>query len=144
LELEKPSAAGAASAPTAAAAASSGGGVAAAQAAAAEQGLVVRSVKEAKKAGDAKKADVDAAVAKLLELKAAAEALENPPAAAAADAKPDDAAAPAKGTEVGVTPKSEDFGRWYLVRVGAALFAALLLCGVKTRCSLTTAGMGSV
>ena len=44
-----------------------------AKALAAEQGLVVRAIKEAKKAGDASKADVDAAVAKLLELKAAAE-----------------------------------------------------------------------
>ena len=58
-ELDKPAAAAAAAAP--------------ATAAAAAQGLVMRAVKEAKKAGDATKADVDAAVAKLLELKAAAE-----------------------------------------------------------------------
>ena len=53
--------------------------IAEAKAAAAEQGAVVKALKEAKKAGDATKEEVDAAVAELLARKAKAEALENPP-----------------------------------------------------------------
>tara|TARA_B110000977_G_scaffold200919_1_gene293177 strand:+ start:15272 stop:17206 length:1935 start_codon:yes stop_codon:yes gene_type:complete len=88
--------------------------------AAAEQGLVVRAIKEKKKNGEASKADVDAAVAKLLELKAAVTALENPGAVVeekkkGSDTKPDKSKDDKKaGQDVGVTPKSEDFGRWYL------------------------------
>ena len=52
--------------------------VAAANDAAAEQGLVVRAIKEAKKNGEATKEQVDAEVAKLLELKKLAAELENP------------------------------------------------------------------
>ena len=93
----------------------------AAKAAAAAQGELVRTLKESKKNGDdVTKDDVDAAVKKLLELKAIVEQLENPEAAAAAEdagAKAKDAKGAAgkdAGKEVGVTPKSEDFSRWYL------------------------------
>ena len=91
----------------------------AAKAAAAAQGEAVRSLKEAAKRGDATKDDVDAAVKKLLELKAIVEQLENPAAAAAAEdagakAKDASSAAPSAGKDVGVTPKSQDFSRWYL------------------------------
>ena len=91
----------------------------AAKAAAAAQGEAVRSLKEAAKKGDATKDDVDAAVKKLLELKAIVEQLENPAAAAAAEdagakAKDASSAAPSAGKDVGVTPKSQDFSRWYL------------------------------
>ena len=65
----------------------------AAKAAAAAQGETVRSLQDALKKGDATKDDVDAAVKKLLELKAIVEQLENPAAAAAAE----DAGAKAKG-----------------------------------------------
>ena len=58
-----------------AAAAATPEAIAAAEAAAKEQGEVVKAVKEAKKAGDASKEDVDDAVAKLLSLKSEAEAL---------------------------------------------------------------------
>ena len=90
--------------------------VAAANAAAAEQGLVVRAVKEAKKNGEATKEQVDAEVAKLKELKKIASDLENPSeattAAAESSTKKDSGS---KATQdVGVTPKSEDFSRWYL------------------------------
>ena len=85
----------------------------------AAQGDVVRALKQSKKDGaDVSKADVDAAVAKLKELKATAEALADPEAAAKAAAKAAAAdaakAKPKAGAEVGVTPKSEDFSRWYL------------------------------
>ena len=92
----------------------------AAKAAAAAQGELVRTLKESKKNGEATKDDVDAAVKKLLELKSIVEQLENPEAAAAAEdagAKAKDAKGAAgkdAGKEVGVTPKSEDFSRWYL------------------------------
>ena len=92
----------------------------AAKAAAAAQGETVRSLKDALKKGDATKDDVDAAVKKLLELKAIVEQLENPAAAAAAEdagAKAKDASSagnPSAGKDVGVTPKSQDFSRWYL------------------------------
>ena len=91
----------------------------AAKAAAAAQGEAVRSLTEAAKKGDATTADVDAAVKKLLELKAIVEQLENPAAAAAAEdagakAKDASSAAPSAGKDVGVTPKSQDFSRWYL------------------------------
>ena len=93
----------------------------AAKAAAAAQGELVRTLKESKKNGDdVTKDDVDAAVKKLLELKAIVEQLENPEAAAVAEdagAKAKDAKGAAgkdAGKEVGVTPKSEDFSRWYL------------------------------
>ena len=90
--------------------------LAAATDAATAQGLVVRDIKEKKKNGEATKDDVDAAVALLVALKAAVAALENGGAAqgAAQGAKPDDAKGDKKGADVGVTPKSEDFGRWYL------------------------------
>jgi prolyl-tRNA synthetase len=89
--------------------------VAAANDAAAEQGLVVRAIKEAKKNGEATKEQVDAEVAKLLELKKLAAELENPGAESTPDAKKEGTAANAKQTQdVGVTPKSEDFARWYL------------------------------
>ena len=84
------------------------------------QGETVRSLKDALKKGDATKDDVDAAVKKLLELKAIVEQLENPAAAAAAEdagAKAKDASSagnPSAGKDVGVTPKSQDFSRWYL------------------------------
>lgn len=86
----------------------------AAAAAVAAQGLVVRAVKEAKKAGDATKEDVDVAVAALLALKAAAEELVAKP--STHELEPDDANGSQRraGTDVGVTPKSEDFNRWYL------------------------------
>ena len=61
--------------------------VAAANDAAAEQGLVVRAIKEAKKNGEATKEQVDAEVAKLLELKKLAADLENPTQEATPDAK---------------------------------------------------------
>ena len=61
--------------------------VAAANDAAAEQGLVVRAIKEAKKNGEASKEQVDAEVAKLLELKKLAADLENPTQEATPDAK---------------------------------------------------------
>jgi len=112
---------GASHAPRAATAgtAASADDVAAATAAAAAQGDVVRALKQSKKDGaDVSKADVDAAVAKLKELKATAEALADPEAAAKAAAKAAAAdaakAKPKAGAEVGVTPKSEDFSRWYL------------------------------
>jgi prolyl-tRNA synthetase len=89
--------------------------VAAANDAAAEQGLVVRAIKEAKKNGEATKEQVDAEVAKLLELKKLAAELENPGSESTPDAKKEGTAANAKQTQdVGVTPKSEDFARWYL------------------------------
>ena len=62
--------------------------IAAAQEAAAAQGAVVRDLKEKKKAGEASKDEVDAAVAKLLELKKVAADLENPPAPESAPTTP--------------------------------------------------------
>ena len=88
--------------------------VAAANDAAAEQGLVVRAIKEAKKNGEATKEQVDAEVAKLLELKKLAADLENPTQEATPDAKKQGEAqregGGAKPTQdVGVTPKSGGF-----------------------------------
>jgi asparaginyl-tRNA synthetase len=72
------------------------------EAAAAEQGAAVKALKDAKKAGDdVTKEDVNAAVAKLLALKAAAEELENPTAAAPA-------AAAAAGASHGDVPRNKD------------------------------------
>ena len=62
-------------------AAASAADVAAAEAHAAEQGAVVKALKEKKKAGDATKEEVDAAVAELLARKAAAAALAEGPSA---------------------------------------------------------------
>ena len=80
---------------------------------------MVRAIKEAKKNGEATKEQVDAEVAKLLELKKLAADLENPTQEATPDAKKQGEAqregGGAKPTQdVGVTPKSEDFARWYL------------------------------
>ena len=107
----RPSSSFAAGAAETATAAADPAAIAAAQEAAAAQGAVVRDLKEKKKAGEASKDEVDAAVAKLLELKKVAADLENPP---APESAPDDAKAPPKTLEVGVTPKSEDYSRWYL------------------------------
>jgi prolyl-tRNA synthetase len=89
--------------------------IAAAQEAAAAQGLVVRAIKEKKNAGEASKDEVDAEVAKLLALKKVAADLENPPPAEAAGSSEASPASSSKKTlDVGVTPKSEDYSRWYL------------------------------
>ena len=75
--------------------------IAAAQAAAA-QGAVVRDLKE-KKAGEASKDEVDAAVAKLLELKKVAADLESP----APESAPDDAKAPPRPSRWASPPRAK-------------------------------------
>ena len=65
--------------------------ITAAKAAAAEQGVVVKTLKDAKKEGKATKEEVDEAVAELLALKAKAESLENSPAVEAGGDIPRDA-----------------------------------------------------
>ena len=107
-----------------------GGDVDAAKAAAAAQGAVVKDLKEKKKNGDATKEDVDAAVATLLELKAAVEAIERPPAG--------DAATPAGGH--GEVPRRKDgsvdyakdfFGKPSYMTVSGQLNAEIYACAMR-------------
>lgn len=102
--------------------------IAAAKAAAAEQGATVKALKEAKKAGDATKEDVDAAVATLLSLKAAAEELENP------------AAGPAAAASSREVPRAKDgavdytqdfFGKPSYLTVSGQLNAEIYACAMR-------------
>jgi asparaginyl-tRNA synthetase len=106
--------------------------VAAAKTAASDQGAAVKALKEAKKAGDATKEDVDAAVAVLLSLKAAAEELENPPA-------PSASASPASGASRDVPRKADGavdyskdfFGKPSYLTVSGQLNAEIYACAMR-------------
>jgi len=105
----------------AAAAAATPEAVAAAEAAAKEQGEVVKAVKEAKKAGDASKEDVDSAVAKLLSLKAEAEALAGAAGSASLPKKDD-----------GSIDYSQDFfGKPSYLTVSGQLNGEIMACAVN-------------
>ena len=100
--------------------------IAAAKAAAAEQGVVVKTLKDAKKEGEATKEEVDEAVAELLALKAKAESLENSSAAAAAAGGdiPRDAA--------GAVDYGKDFfGKPSYLTVSGQLNAEIYACAMR-------------
>ncbi|ACO64125.1 predicted protein [Micromonas commoda] len=99
--------------------------ITAAKAAAAEQGVVVKTLKDAKKEGKATKEEVDEAVAELLALKAKAESLENSPAAAAAGGDiPRDAA--------GAVDYGKDFfGKPSYLTVSGQLNAEIYACAMR-------------
>ncbi len=98
--------------------------IAAAKAAAAEQGVVVKTLKDAKKEGEATKEEVDEAVAELLALKAKAESLENSPAAAAGGDIPRDAA--------GAVDYGKDFfGKPSYLTVSGQLNAEIYACAMR-------------
>ena len=97
--------------------------IAEAKAAAAEQGAVVKALKEAKKAGDATKEEVDAAVAELLARKAKAEALENPPAAASGDVP--------RGEDGAVDYAQDFFGKPSYLTVSGQLNAEIYACAMR-------------
>ena len=96
-----------------------------AKAAAAEQGVVVKTLKDAKKEGKATKEEVDEAVAELLALKAKAESLENSSAAAAAAGDiPRDAA--------GAVDYGKDFfGKPSYLTVSGQLNAEIYACAMR-------------
>ena len=95
--------------------------IAAAEAAAKEQGEVVKAVKEAKKAGDASKEDVDDAVAKLLSLKSEAEALAGAAGGASLPKKDD-----------GSIDYSQDFfGKPSYLTVSGQLNGEIMACAVN-------------
>ena len=105
----------------AAAAAATPEAIAAAEAAAKEQGEVVKAVKEAKKAGDASKEDVDDAVAKLLSLKSEAEALAGAAGGASLPKKDD-----------GSIDYSQDFfGKPSYLTVSGQLNGEIMACAVN-------------
>lgn len=105
----------------AAAAAATPEAIAAAEAAAKEQGEVVKAVKEAKKAGDASKEDVDGAVAKLLSLKSEAEALAGAAGGASLPKKDD-----------GSIDYSQDFfGKPSYLTVSGQLNGEIMACAVN-------------
>ena len=105
----------------AAAAAATPEAIAAAEAAAKEQGEVVKAVKEAKKAGDASKEDVDGAVAKLLSLKSEAEALAGAAEGASLPKKDD-----------GSIDYSQDFfGKPSYLTVSGQLNGEIMACAVN-------------
>ena len=105
----------------AAAAAATPEAIAAAEAAAKEQGEVVKAVKEAKKAGDASKEDVDGAVAKLLSLKSEAEALASAAGGASLPKKDD-----------GSIDYSQDFfGKPSYLTVSGQLNGEIMACAVN-------------
>tara|TARA_B100000287_G_scaffold170447_1_gene160794 strand:+ start:118 stop:1899 length:1782 start_codon:yes stop_codon:yes gene_type:complete len=105
----------------AAAAAATPEAIAAAEAAAKEQGEVVKAVKEAKKAGDASKEDVDDAVAKLLSLKSEAEALAGAAGGASLPKKDD-----------GSIDYSQDFfGKPSYLTVSGQLNGEMMACAVN-------------
>ena len=105
----------------AAAAAATPEAIAAAEAAAKEQGEVVKAVKEAKKAGDASKEDVDGAVAKLLSLKSEAEALAGAAGGASLPKKDD-----------GSIDYSQDFfGKPSYLTVSGQLNCEIMACAVN-------------
>ena len=90
-------------------------------AAAKEQGEVVKAVKEAKKAGDASKEDVDDAVAKLLSLKSEAEALAGAAGGASLPKKDD-----------GSIDYSQDFfGKPSYLTVSGQLNGEIVACAVN-------------
>ena len=100
--------------------------ITAAKAAAAEQGVVVKTLKDAKKEGKATKEEVDEAVAELLALKAKAESLENSSAAAAAAGGdiPRDAA--------GAVDYGKDFfGKPSYLTVSGQLNAEIYACAMR-------------
>ena len=98
--------------------------IAAAKAAAAEQGVVVKTLKDAKKEGKATKEEVDEAVAELLALKAKAESLENSSAAAAGGDIPRDAA--------GAVDYGKDFfGKPSYLTVSGQLNAEIYACAMR-------------
>ena len=98
--------------------------IAAAKAAAAEQGVVVKTLKDAKKEGEATKEEVDEAVAELLALKAKAESLENSSAAAAGGDIPRDAA--------GAVDYGKDFfGKPSYLTVSGQLNAEIYACAMR-------------
>jgi len=105
----------------AAAAAATPEAITAAEAAAKEQGEVVKAVKEAKKAGDASKEDVDGAVAKLLSLKSEAEALAGAAGGASLPKKDD-----------GSIDYSQDFfGKPSYLTVSGQLNGEIMACAVN-------------
>ena len=105
----------------AAAAAATPEAIAAAEAAAKEQGEVVKAVKEAKKAGDASKEDVDDAVAKLFSLKSEAEALAGAAGGASLPKKDD-----------GSIDYSQDFfGKPSYLTVSGQLNGEIMACAVN-------------
>ena len=105
----------------AAAAAATPEAIAATEAAAKEQGEVVKAVKEAKKAGDASKEDVDGAVAKLLSLKSEAEALAGAAGGASLPKKDD-----------GSIDYSQDFfGKPSYLTVSGQLNGEIMACAVN-------------
>ena len=105
----------------AAAAAATPEAIAAAEAAAKEQGEVVKAVKEAKKAGDASREDVDGAVAKLLSLKSEAEALAGAAGGASLPKKDD-----------GSIDYSQDFfGKPSYLTVSGQLNGEIMACAVN-------------
>ena len=105
----------------AAAAAATPEAIAAAEAAAKEQGEVVKAVKEAKKAGDASKEDVDDAVAKLLSLKSEAGALAGAAGGASLPKKDD-----------GSIDYSQDFfGKPSYLTVSGQLNGEIMACAVN-------------
>ena len=105
----------------AAAAAATPEAITAAEAAAKEQREVVKAVKEAKKAGDASKEDVDGAVAKLLSLKSEAEALAGAAGGASLPKKDD-----------GSIDYSQDFfGKPSYLTVSGQLNGEIMACAVN-------------